>query len=80
AISSIAVVGVGAMGRGIAQVAAQGGLEVLLYDAQPGAAAKGRDLLAAQFAALVAKSRLTAADAAAAVARLRPVTALAELA
>ncbi len=80
AISSIAVVGVGAMGRGIAQVAAQGGLDVLLYDAQPGAAAKGRELLAAQFDALVAKNRLTAEDAAASLARLKTVTALAELA
>ncbi|HRI18281.1 MAG TPA: 3-hydroxyacyl-CoA dehydrogenase NAD-binding domain-containing protein, partial [Burkholderiaceae bacterium] len=39
----IAVVGTGAMGRGIAQIAAQSGIDVLLHDAASGAAAKARE-------------------------------------
>ena len=33
---NIAIVGTGAMGRGIAQIAAQAGSQVLLLDAHPG--------------------------------------------
>ena len=41
----VGLVGTGAMGRGIAQIAAQGGCQVLLFDAQSGAAdtARGTD-------------------------------------
>jgi len=35
---NIAIVGTGAMGRGIAQIAAQAGSQVFLLDANPGAA------------------------------------------
>ncbi|WP_394260135.1 3-hydroxyacyl-CoA dehydrogenase NAD-binding domain-containing protein, partial [Xanthobacter autotrophicus] len=38
----VAVIGAGAMGSGIAQVAAQAGHAVRLYDALDGAAEKGR--------------------------------------
>ena len=38
---SIAVIGAGTMGSGIALVAATAGHSVLLYDAAPGAAAAG---------------------------------------
>ena len=40
-IGTLGVVGAGAMGRGIAQVGATGGMSVLMYDAAPGAAAGG---------------------------------------
>ncbi|WP_394260574.1 3-hydroxyacyl-CoA dehydrogenase NAD-binding domain-containing protein, partial [Xanthobacter autotrophicus] len=40
--AAVAVIGVGAMGSGIAQVAAQAGHAVRLYDALDGAAEKGR--------------------------------------
>ena len=36
---TIGVLGTGAMGRGIVQVAAAGGINVLMMDARPGAAA-----------------------------------------
>lgn len=46
------------MGRGIAQIAAQAGSTVMLYDSQPQAAAKARDQLFAQWDKLRAKGRL----------------------
>jgi 3-hydroxybutyryl-CoA dehydrogenase len=47
--SRIGVIGAGAMGRGIAQIAAQAGSEVLLLDSFEGAAARGRDAVLAQW-------------------------------
>lgn len=65
-IGTLGVVGAGAMGRGIAQVGATGGMTVLMYDAAPGAAAKARDAVLAQLDQMVAKNRIepVAADAA----------------
>ncbi|MFG1193067.1 MULTISPECIES: 3-hydroxyacyl-CoA dehydrogenase PaaH [Xanthobacter] len=54
----VAVIGAGAMGAGIAQVAAQGGHPVLLYDAMEGAAERGRAGILAGLDKLVAKGRL----------------------
>lgn len=75
-----AVVGCGAMGRGIAQLLAQAGLAVRLFDAQAGAAEAARATIAADLDKLAARGKLAAQDAAAVAARLRPVAALAELA
>ena len=47
------VVGAGIMGAGIAQVAAQAGHPVWLYDAREGAAAQARSKLSTQLRALV---------------------------
>jgi len=58
----VAVVGAGAMGSGIAQVAAQAGHEVHLVDAAPGAAATAREKLSTTLARLVEKGRLTAEE------------------
>ena len=77
---TIAIVGTGAMGRGIAQIAAQAGSQVLLLDATPGAAQAAQTALQDQWAKLVTKSRITADEASAFSARLRPVQAVAELA
>ena len=77
---TVAVVGAGAMGRGIAQVAATGGLRVLLHDARPGAAAEARDFIAKMLDRAVEKGRMTAGDAAAASGRVTPVDDLAALA
>ena len=57
----VGVVGAGAMGRGIAQIAAQAGSVVKLYDTQPQAIAKARDELFTQWARLVEKGRMDAA-------------------
>ena len=76
----IAVVGTGAMGRGIAQIAAQAGITVLLHDAAAGAAHKARDAMGATLDTLAAKGKLSADDASNAAARLRVVERLGELA
>jgi 3-hydroxybutyryl-CoA dehydrogenase len=52
------VVGTGTMGRGIAQVLAQGGARTLVYDAQPGAAAKARQAVGEALARLAEKGRI----------------------
>ena len=67
------VCGTGAMGRGIAQIAAQGGVRVLLQDAKPGAAQTARDAIAAMLKSLVDKGKLTSEQVAAAVAKLEVV-------
>lgn len=75
--SRILVVGAGLMGAGIAQVAAQAGHEVALFDARPGAAEAAKSKLSAMLDGLVTKGRLTADAAQAALARITPVEALA---
>lgn len=55
----IAVIGAGAMGRGIAQIAAQAGSRVKLYDTQLEATAKARDTLFSQWDRLEEKGRLS---------------------
>lgn len=78
--STVGIVGTGAMGRGIAQMAAQAGSAVLLFDTQPEAVAKAQAALGAQWDKLVEKGRLGAEAAAAHKARLQPVASLAALA
>ncbi len=57
----VGVVGAGAMGSGIAQVAAAAGHQVVLSDAKPGATAKARDSMSAALTKLVEKGKLDAA-------------------
>ena len=45
-IQIIGVAGAGAMGRGIAQIAAQAGFQVRLFDTQPAVVASEREALA----------------------------------
>jgi 3-hydroxybutyryl-CoA dehydrogenase len=59
---TVGVVGTGAMGRGIAQVTAQGGMKAIMFDAAPGGAAKARTAILDTLKGLVAKGRLTEAD------------------
>ena len=79
-IQIMGLVGTGVMGAGIAQIAAQAGVEVRLFDAREGAAQAARDNLAGTFAKLVAKGKITQASADAALALLKPVTRIEELA
>ncbi len=74
----VGVVGAGAMGSGIAQVAARAGHPVLLFDARAGAAEAGRAAILSDFAKLVAKGRLSADEAEAAGARVQAAAALAD--
>src|SRR4051812_32374982 len=57
---TIGVVGAGAMGSGIAQVAATAGHRVVLADAHAGAVGKARDATTSALSRLVDKGRLTA--------------------
>ena len=77
---SIAVIGAGTMGSGIALVAATAGHSVLLYDAAPGAAAAGCQRQRADLEKLVARGRLTAEECEDRLARLQPVEGLPALA
>ena len=77
---TIGLVGTGAMGRGIAQIAAQAGSTVRLFDTQPDAVAKAQAALGEQWDKLVAKGRITAEAAAAHKSRLQPAARLADLA
>lgn len=72
----VAVVGTGAMGAGIAQIAAAAGHEVLLFDAREGAADKAIAGIARQFSRLAEKGKLSSAEAAAASGRLHAATEL----
>ena len=77
---TLGIVGAGAMGRGIAQIAAQAGIRVLLFDLQPGAAGAARDTLATTLSGLAAKGKIDKAAAEAAATRIEPAAALEALA
>lgn len=70
------VVGAGVMGVGIAQVAAQAGHTVMLYDAREGAAAEAKARLAKSVEALVAKGKFTAQDMAQTLSRIETIASL----
>jgi 3-hydroxybutyryl-CoA dehydrogenase len=75
---TIGILGAGAMGRGIVQVAVSGGINVLLMDAQPGAAEAARDFVAKMLARAVEKGSTSQSDAATAVGRIKVVNTLAD--
>lgn len=77
---TVAVVGTGTMGQGIAQVALAAGHPVRLYDAVPARAAEAAKTIGARLDRLVDKGRMDAAERDAARARLHPAADLAELA
>lgn len=66
----VGVIGSGAMGSGIAQVAAQAGCEVVLHDAKTEALQKSKSALAATFPKLVEKGKMSAEDAVAVESRI----------
>jgi len=78
--SIVGVVGAGAMGRGIAQIAAQAGSTVRLFDMQPEAIRKAHDAISAQWDKLAEKGRISPEQLAAYKARLQPANALKDLA
>jgi 3-hydroxybutyryl-CoA dehydrogenase len=71
-IRCIGVVGAGQMGRGIAQVAAHSGLDVVVLDASDTLAEQAVDRIGRAFDRLVAKEKMTAAERDAAIARISP--------
>jgi 3-hydroxybutyryl-CoA dehydrogenase len=76
--SVVAVIGSGAMGAGIAQVAAVAGHTVRLYDTRPEAVGQAIAGIGKALARLVEKGRMGAAEADLARERLRPMHALDE--
>lgn len=79
-IKSLGVVGAGAMGRGIAQIAVQSGLTVCLFDTNPETVAAARKHLGDTFAKLTQKGKLSTEQGASALALVQPCTTLEELA
>lgn len=61
--SKVGIIGTGAMGRGIAQIAAQAGSQVILFDTNTQAAVTAQTQLQAQWQSLVKKQRISEADA-----------------
>jgi len=78
-IRKLGVLGAGQMGGGIAQVAAQAGLEVLFADQTQALAEKGKSKIAAQLKKLVEKGKMTDAEATSLLARIQPTDGLAGL-
>src|SRR5450830_477908 len=76
----LGIVGTGLMGRGIAQIAAQGGIPVILYDNRPGGAQEAKEAIVATLGKLAAKGKLGTDDVAAAEGRLAVATSLGDLA
>ena len=72
-INRIAVIGSGTMGRGIAQVFAQAGLEVLLHDADRGALHQALTAITERLQQQSAKGRLDEAACTAAIAAMRGI-------
>ncbi len=79
-IDRMAVIGAGQMGSGIAQVAAQAGVEVVVADASPELAKRSVEKLGQTLAKLVEKGKLSAADREKLLGRIRPVASLEECA
>ena len=79
-LHTIAVIGAGTMGNGIAQVAAMAGLQVTMIDVSDEAVQRGQAALARSLERLVKKGTLAEADRQAALARVRGSTAYADLA
>ena len=76
--ATVLVIGAGIMGAGIAQVAAQAGHRVRLYDSREGAAAEATRKLAATIDGLVRKGKVAPEAASATRARIEPIDNLAE--
>jgi len=70
-VKTLAVVGAGQMGAGIAQVAAQSGIPVVLVDLDAGLVQKALAGIRSQLDRAVSKGKLQAAEAQAAAARIR---------
>jgi 3-hydroxybutyryl-CoA dehydrogenase len=69
----VGVIGTGAMGRGIAQVTAAGGVQVLMADSRPGAAQEARDFIERMLGRAAEKGTITKDEAVGAANRIRIV-------
>ena len=78
-VQKLGVVGLGQMGQGIAQIAAQAGLDVVMVDADAEFARRALAKLTTTLGKLVDKGKLTAEQRDQAVARLRTAPSLRDL-
>ena len=78
--TTLGIVGTGAMGRGIAQLAAQAGLDVMLFDLKEGAVQEAQTFINGLWQRSADKQRITAEQAQQYSQRLREATELAALA
>ena len=78
-IKVFGVIGAGQMGRGIAQVAAQTGWQVLLLDTSRELAEKGRAYIEGAVARLVDRGKISPSDGGSLLSRIRPVADYQEL-
>lgn len=74
----VGIIGAGAMGRGIAQVAATGGCRVKLYDTGDGASQEAVDFITQMLNRAVEKGRMDDTEATSAVARIQIIEAMTE--
>jgi 3-hydroxybutyryl-CoA dehydrogenase len=80
AIQTVGIVGAGAMGRGIAQIAAQAGLNVLLFDVNAQAVQAAQQSITQMWDKLQSKGKLSAEQVNQAVAHLKPCSDLNDMA
>ncbi|HEY2663954.1 MAG TPA: 3-hydroxyacyl-CoA dehydrogenase NAD-binding domain-containing protein, partial [Candidatus Binataceae bacterium] len=78
-VDTLGVIGAGQMGAGIAQVAAQADVDVLLYDVIDGAARKGREGIERNLARLVERGRFKSEERDRVMSRIREVATLDEV-
>src|SRR5829696_6475601 len=74
-VSAVGVIGAGAMGNGIAQVAATNGHRVVLFDTNPAAVQRALGIIARNLSRLVEKNKMSAGDAEAIIGRISTASA-----
>ena len=79
-IKLVGIVGAGTMGNGIAQACAVAGIDALMLDVNPAALEKGVETISGSLDRLVKKEKITAEVKAAAMARVKTTSTLADLA
>ena len=79
-IERLGILGGGTMGAGIAQVAAEAGVQVLLHDPLPGAVERAQQRIGAILEKRVEKGQLSAAERRAALDRIQPLDSIDRLA
>lgn len=78
--TNVLIVGAGIMGSGIAQIAAQAGNTVMLFDAQPSAATTAKSKLVSVFEKLVARGKFNEQESAQILSMIEPIERLDEAA
>ena len=79
AADTVAIVGAGTMGTGVAQVAATAGHKTLIYDTRPGAAKKSVEDIRAGLERRLSRGKITEQELEKLLSRLHPVELIEEL-